>query len=69
MSQDVLIKEIQKSGCFILPSIFEPWAVVIHEFACAGLPIIATEVCGATPHFVINGFNGLSIKSKKMLTH
>ncbi|SEF48222.1 glycosyltransferase [Algoriphagus boritolerans] len=66
MSQDVLIKEIQKSGCFILPSIFEPWAVVIHEFACAGLPIIATEVCGATPHFVINGFNGLSIKSKNV---
>jgi glycosyltransferase involved in cell wall biosynthesis len=64
MPQDLLINEIQNSGCFILPSVFEPWAVVIHEFACAGLPVIATEVCGATPHFVISGFNGASIKAQ-----
>ncbi|MFH6769535.1 glycosyltransferase family 4 protein [Gaetbulibacter aquiaggeris] len=62
MPQTQLIKEIQQSGCFILPSVFEPWALVIHEAAAAGLPIIATDVCGATPHFVINGFNGYQVK-------
>src|SRR5690606_10461887 len=66
MEQDLLIKEVENSGCFILPSILEPWAVVIHEFACAGLPIIATNVCGATPYFVIDGYNGASIKPKSI---
>ncbi|WP_157724001.1 glycosyltransferase [Winogradskyella sediminis] len=58
MSQESLIREIEGSGCFILPSIFEPWALVIHEAAAAGLPLIATNVCGAAAHFIISGFNG-----------
>lgn len=62
MSQSELIKEIEQSGCFILPSIFEPWALVIHEAAASGLPIIATNVCGAAPHFVISGYNGYQIE-------
>jgi len=63
MLQTELIKEIEQAGCFILPSVFEPWALVIHEAAVAGLPIIATDVCGATPHFVINGYNGFKVQA------
>lgn len=58
MSQDLLLTELQNSGCFILPSTHEPWALVLHEVAAAGLPIICTNVCGAAPHFVINNYNG-----------
>jgi glycosyltransferase involved in cell wall biosynthesis len=58
MSQDLLLEELQNSGCFILPSTHEPWALVLHEAAVAGLPIICTNVCGAAPHFVLNGYNG-----------
>lgn len=62
MSQELLLKEMQDAGCFVLPSLLEPWALVIHEAAAAGLPIICTETCGAAPHFVINNYNGFKIK-------
>jgi len=58
MSQDEIMKEMEKSGCFVITSKFEQWSLVIHEAASAGLPLIATNTCGATPHFLINGFNG-----------
>lgn len=58
MSQEELVIEAQNSGCFILPSVFEPWALVLHEFAAAGLPILCSNRCGATPYFVMNGYNG-----------
>lgn len=33
-------EHIKNSGVFILPSTFEPWGVVVHEFAASGFPII-----------------------------
>ncbi|KQK27503.1 glycosyltransferase family 4 protein [Chryseobacterium aquaticum] len=62
MSQKELLKEIENSGCFVLPSLVEPWALVLHEAAISGLPIICTNVCGAAPHFIINKYNGYLIK-------
>lgn len=66
MSQEMLAREARESGCFIIPSRFEPWALVIHEFAAAGLPIIATKECGAAKRFVINGHNGLVIDANNI---
>lgn len=63
MPQEKLIEEMQKAGCFVLPSVFEPWALVIHEAAAAGLPLIVTDKCGAAPHFVINGYNGYQVRA------
>jgi len=51
----------EKGRCFILPSTFEPWGVVIHEAAAAGLPIIATFQCGAVSRFVYEGVNGFIV--------
>lgn len=51
----------EKARCFILPSTFEPWGVVIHEAAAAGLPIIATFQCGAVSRFVYEGVNGFIV--------
>ncbi|MEO0896477.1 MAG: glycosyltransferase family 4 protein [Bacteroidota bacterium] len=45
-------------GAFILPSRKEPWGVVLHEFAAAGLPLIASDACGAADAFVRHGYNG-----------
>jgi len=61
LQQTDLIAEMQTAGCFVLPSLHEQWAIVLHEAAVAGLPIICTETCGAAPHFVINGYNGFKI--------
>lgn len=40
------------SSFFCLPSRFEPWGVVIHEMACAGLPVLCSDRCGAGDFFV-----------------
>lgn len=62
MQPDVLKNEIATSGCFILPSVDEPWGVVIHEFSAAGLPLLCSETCGAAQQFLIEGLNGFSFK-------
>lgn len=49
---------IANIGCLVVPSRFEPWGVVIAEAAASGLPIIATEACGAGPHLVHDFANG-----------
>ncbi|MEH6679304.1 MAG: glycosyltransferase family 4 protein [Sediminicola sp.] len=48
----------QDAGCFILPSRIEPWGVVIHEFCGAGLPLVTSNICGASTAFVRPGHNG-----------
>lgn len=58
MQPEKLINEIKGAGCFILPSIYEPWGVVIHEFAAAGLPLIVSSEVGSAKSFLINKFNG-----------
>lgn len=58
-----LANEIKKYGCFILPSRFEPWALVLHEYAVAGFPIICSDTCGASPVFVTAGYNGYTFKT------
>jgi glycosyltransferase involved in cell wall biosynthesis len=47
-----------QSGCLILPSRVDHWGVVIHEAACTGLPILASNMCGASVELVQSGFNG-----------
>ena len=42
----------------VLPSVFEPWGVVVHEAASAGLGCICTTSVGAADAFVRDGENG-----------
>ncbi len=49
---------LANAGCFILPSHFEPWALVVHEATSAGLPVIASESVGSAAHLVQAGYNG-----------
>ena len=63
MQPNQLSKEIDAAGCFVLPSLYEPWALVIHEFSAGGLPIIASNVCGAAPLFITPNYNGFVFKS------
>jgi glycosyltransferase involved in cell wall biosynthesis len=46
------------SDVLVLPSDFEPWAVVINEAAAAGLAIVASDVVGAAAELVRDGVNG-----------
>jgi glycosyltransferase involved in cell wall biosynthesis len=50
--------KLAEAGCLVLPSSFEPWAVVVHEATAAGLLILASEAVGAVPHLVQDSYNG-----------
>jgi glycosyltransferase involved in cell wall biosynthesis len=52
------------AGCLILPSQFEPWALVVHEAAAAGRLILASENVGAVSHLVQPGYNGFIFNNK-----
>jgi glycosyltransferase involved in cell wall biosynthesis len=53
----------EEAGCLVLPSRFEPWAVVIHEAAAAGLPIVCSRACGASVRLVLDGYNGAVVST------
>ena len=42
-----LIKEFQNASCFVCPSKFEPWGLVINEALSSGLPVVTTKEVGA----------------------
>jgi glycosyltransferase involved in cell wall biosynthesis len=63
MQPDDLVNEISNYGCFVLPSRYEPYGVVLHEFAAAGMPLVASDCCGAAPIFVRSGYNGYQFNS------
>ncbi len=54
---DKLIEVVKEAGCLVCPSLDEPWGVVIHEFAAAGLPMVVSELAGAATAFVRHGYN------------
>ena len=61
-----LHEEIKKSGCFIVPSHWEPWAVTVHEFCAAGMPMILSDKIGARTTFLIDNHNGYTFESKNL---
>jgi glycosyltransferase involved in cell wall biosynthesis len=57
-------KHLTDATVFCLPSYHDAWAVVIHEAACIGIPIVATAACGAIEAFVFDGYNGFICEPK-----
>ena len=58
--QPELVRRARAAGAFVLPSRAEPWGVVVHEFATAGLPLILSENVGARSQFLIDQYNGFT---------
>jgi 1,2-diacylglycerol 3-alpha-glucosyltransferase len=46
------------AGCFVLPSVREPWGLVANEAMAAGLPLIVSRRCGCAEDLVAEGENG-----------
>ena len=44
---DDLITEFTNASCFVFPTNFEPWGLVVNEALSSGLPIITTNHVGA----------------------
>ena len=45
---------------FILPSVFEPWGLVVNEAMAAGLPVLVSRACGCAADLVREGVNGFT---------
>ena len=58
LQAEALRAKLASAGCLVLPSNFEPWAVVVHEAAAAGLLVLASESVGAAVHLVQDAYNG-----------
>lgn len=54
---------VAQCGAFVLPSLYEPWGVVVHEHACAGLPMVLSNAVGAAERFLHEGRNGFLFRS------
>ncbi|MCB0771601.1 MAG: glycosyltransferase family 4 protein [Flavobacteriales bacterium] len=49
---------LKAGGVSVLPSLYEPWGVVVQEFACMGLPLLLSDAVGARERFLVEGENG-----------
>lgn len=47
----------------VLPSDNDSWGLVINEAMAAGLPVIASDACGATPDLVLDGVTGYGFRA------
>ena len=60
---DDLPKELLEASCLVLPSIFEPWALVVHEAAASGMSVIVSDTVGASVHLIQDGYNGYIVET------
>lgn len=63
---DALLNEMVNAGVLIMPSLKEPWGVVVHECVSAGMPLIVTDQVGAANCFLLDGYNGCKIRSNDL---
>lgn len=58
-----LAKYTEQTGVFVLPSRFEPWGVVVHEYAASGFPLLLSNKVGAKEQFLQEGKNGFEFEA------
>jgi len=59
LDDQVTVSALYRScDILVLPSDYEPWAVVVNEATAAGLAIVSSNVVGASAELVRDGING-----------
>ncbi|MFN0033305.1 MAG: glycosyltransferase family 4 protein [Flavobacteriales bacterium] len=58
-----LQEAMKTADAFVLPSTFEPWGVVVHEFAAAGFPLVLSDNVGASEVFLEHEKSGFAFRS------
>ncbi len=55
---DALADVYRQADALVVPSIYEPWGLVVHEGLAYGLPVITTDQVGAADDLIESGTNG-----------
>ena len=55
------------AACFVMPSKKEPWGVVLHEMAIAGLPLLATRHVGSATEYLVSKRNGFELLTANLV--
>jgi glycosyltransferase involved in cell wall biosynthesis len=67
MDDQTTVSALYRAGdVLVLPSEYEPWALVINEAAAAGLAIVASNIVGAAAELVRDGVNGHIFASRNL---
>lgn len=53
-----LSSKLENAAAFVLPSLYEPWGVVVHEMASLGKPLLLSNAIGAKQDLLLEGQNG-----------
>jgi glycosyltransferase involved in cell wall biosynthesis len=61
LDRDEVVPVYGEADVFVLPSLSEPWGMVLNEAAAAGLPLVATDGVGAARELVEDGVNGFLV--------
>jgi glycosyltransferase involved in cell wall biosynthesis len=59
--QSDLAEAYASADIFVLPSLFEPWGLVVNEAMAAGLPCVVSDAVGAAEDLVTDGTSGLIV--------
>jgi glycosyltransferase involved in cell wall biosynthesis len=62
-SQELMFALYRLSDVLVLPSDYEPWALVVNEAAYAGLVLVCSDVVGAAAELLCDRENGRSFKA------
>jgi len=54
---------LMNSATMILPSLREPWGLVVNEALSFGCPVVVSDICGCVPELVIDGVTGYSFRA------
>jgi glycosyltransferase involved in cell wall biosynthesis len=63
LSGAALLRAYAMADAFVLPSLFEPWGLVVNEAMASGLPVIATDRVGCVDDLVIEGRTGCVVEA------
>ena len=60
--RDDLADHYAGADIFVLPSVSDPWGLVLNEAMAAGLPVVASSAAGAVAELVEHGRNGFVVE-------
>ena len=55
--------EYLRATCLVLPSIREPWGLVVNEALAYGCPVVVSNRCGCVPELVSEGVTGFAFRA------